>query len=250
MSDSGLITLLSSPLSCHTVRILKESLPTGIVSPRSGQNSSPTVFTVSNKFWFSSGSLAAAIQLAESLMSLSFSISLASILVIVSPIAIRADAGESITASGVRSPIAIASPKLLSKVAALTATSATGTCHGPTIWSRTVKPPTLRSPIVIKNFLLPTAGKCSTRFTASAMSIFVTSTAGSSALVRVTSRVILGGLPNSVSIGMSIGLLLNKLSCTINCFCSVASPTTANGQRSRSQIAVKRARSSSVRPIT
>ena len=49
---------------------------------------------------------------------------------------------DSISASGVRSPIANASPRQVSKPISVTATSATGTCHGPTIWSRAVRPPT------------------------------------------------------------------------------------------------------------
>src|SRR3546814_3184849 len=64
----------------------------------------------------------------------------------------------------------MASPVVDSKPVAVTAQSATGTCHGPTIWSRTVRPPTVRSPIVIKNCLLATAGSCSTRLAASARS--------------------------------------------------------------------------------
>ena len=57
-------------------------------------------------------------------------------LVIASATAMRPDAGASISASGVRSPIAIASPAWPRKSISVTATSATGTCHGPTIGSR------------------------------------------------------------------------------------------------------------------
>ena len=53
----------------------------------------------------------AAIQFAESLMSERFAIGAAAMLVMASPTAMRPDAGASITASGVRSPMAIASPK-------------------------------------------------------------------------------------------------------------------------------------------
>ena len=42
------------------------------------------------------------------------------------------------------------------------AQSATGVCQGPTIWSRTLMPPTLRSPMVMRNCLLATLGSCST----------------------------------------------------------------------------------------
>jgi len=53
--------------------------------------------------------------------------------VIASPIARRADAAASSSAIGARSPIAIASPLFTSKLVAVTAASATGTCQGPTI---------------------------------------------------------------------------------------------------------------------
>ena len=62
-------------------------------------------------------------------------------LVMTSPTAMRAEAAASITASGVRSPMAIASPRTVSKAASVTAQSATGTCQGPTIWSCTTMPP-------------------------------------------------------------------------------------------------------------
>ncbi len=57
----------------------------------------------------------------------------AAMLVSASPTAIRPEAGASNTASGARSPIAIASPVYTSKLVVVTATSLTGTCHGPTI---------------------------------------------------------------------------------------------------------------------
>ena len=50
-----------------------------------------------------------------------------------SPIAMRPDAGPTSAASGVRSPIAIASPVTARKPVKVTATSLTGTCQGPTI---------------------------------------------------------------------------------------------------------------------
>ena len=44
-----------------------------------------------------------------------------------------------------------------------TATSATGTCQGPTIWSRLIKPLTVRSPMVIKNDLSAIVGRHNNR---------------------------------------------------------------------------------------
>jgi hypothetical protein len=52
--------------------------------------------------------------------------------------------------------------------AAVTAQSATGTCQGPTIWSRAMSPPTVRSPMEMRNVLSATVGWESTRRTASA----------------------------------------------------------------------------------
>ncbi len=45
----------------------------------------------------------------------------------------RALAAGLISATGGRSPMAMASPAWVSKLAVVTATSATGTCQGPTI---------------------------------------------------------------------------------------------------------------------
>ena len=52
-------------------------------------------------------------------------------------------------------------------------------------------------------------------------------------------RVVLGGLPSKTFSGKSTGLLENKSSRTFKWPSSVAVPTTANGQRSRSQMARK-----------
>ena len=59
--------------------------------------------------------------------------SAAAMLVSASATAIRAAARASSSASGVRSPIAIASPVQAWKPLNVTAQSATGTCQGPTI---------------------------------------------------------------------------------------------------------------------
>ena len=67
-------------------------------------------------------------------------------------------AAESTIATGVRSPMDMTSPRCVVKPKFVTAASATGTCHGPTIWSRWIKPPTERSPIVIKKLLEATVG--------------------------------------------------------------------------------------------
>ncbi len=110
ISDSGEVTLFSAPSSCHLVFIDMESLPTGMVMPSAGHSSMPTAFTVSYRRASSPGWPAAAIQLADSLMSEIFSMREAAMLVSVSPIAIRPEAAASSSASGVRSPIAMASP--------------------------------------------------------------------------------------------------------------------------------------------
>ena len=154
---TGEVTLWSLPSCCHWVRIDKLSLPTGIEIPNAGHNSIPTACTVSYKAASSPASPHAAIQLALSLTRLS-SIGAANKFVIASAIAMRPDAGALRAAKGVRSPILMASPANPWKSAKVTAQSATGTCQGPTIWSRWVSPPTARSPIVTKNRLLATVG--------------------------------------------------------------------------------------------
>ena len=81
-----------------------------------------------------------------------------------------------------------------------------------------------------------TLGSCSTRGT--------TSSSASSAVAkgvvenarREASMASFGGLPNSTSIGISTGRSPNTRSVTSSSRASVASPTTACGQRSRAQI--------------
>ncbi len=106
---TGDVTFLVSPFSLHWVRMDKESLPTGIEMFSAGHSSMPTAFTVAYSAASSPASPQAAIQLAD-IFTLLSSIGAASILVMASATAIRPDAGASIAASGVRSPMAIASP--------------------------------------------------------------------------------------------------------------------------------------------
>ena len=106
MSESGATTCLSSQDVCME----SESLPTGIEMPSAGQSSSATARTVSYSAASSPGWQAAAIQLAESFTLESEAMRAAAMLVMASPTAMRPEAGASISASGVRSPIAIASP--------------------------------------------------------------------------------------------------------------------------------------------
>ncbi len=101
----------------------------------------------------------------------------------------------------------------------------------------------MRSPIVIRNLLSATVGCASTR----ASSSFTGASSFSSACASgrdFTSRCMRGGLPNSTSIGMSMGALPNCRSVSFSACSSVASPSTAKGARSRSQRASKRDRSS------
>ena len=195
-----------SPVSSrHTVFIDSESLPTGMAMPNSGHSSMPIACTVSYRLPSWPGSPAAAIQFALSRMSEISAIAADAILVIASATAMRPDAGPSITASGVRSPMAMASPLMDRNPLRVTAASLTGTCHGPTIWSRVTRPPMVRSPIVIRKDLLPTAGKRKTRCNDSAKSY----TAGSNSLLSKAclwmSRSMLGGSLSNTSSGMSTG---------------------------------------------
>ena len=110
MSDTGAVTCSACPFSLQRVRIDRLSLPTGTLMPSAGQSSRPTAFTVSYSAASSPGSPQAAIQLQLS-FTRSSSIGAASRWVRASPTAMRPDAGASSAASGVRSPIAIASPR-------------------------------------------------------------------------------------------------------------------------------------------
>ena len=109
-NEIGEVTALLTPSSFHTVFMLMESLPTGILIPSCGQSSMPTAFTVSNKSASSPACPAGAIQLADNFKSLKSSIKHAAILVIDSAIAMRPEAGAFTNASGAFSPIANASP--------------------------------------------------------------------------------------------------------------------------------------------
>ncbi|MNH01584.1 hypothetical protein D3C76_742100 [compost metagenome] len=108
----------------------------------------------------------------------------------------------------------------------------------------------VRSPMVIRKLLLATAGWFSTRWTALSRSSSLGSKSSPSSASRVTERCMRGGLPSSTSSGMSTGVLSKWLSLTVRCCSSVASPTTANGQRSRSQIALKRSKSTALTAST
>ena len=150
------MTVFFSPASVQLVRMESESFPTGIEMPRPMQKRL-AAWTASKSRASSPGAPQAAIQLAESFTRGS-SISAAARFVSASPIAMREAAAELMTASGVRSPTAIASPRSVSKPSVVTAQSATGTCQGPIIWSRATRPPTERSPIVMRKDLLATDG--------------------------------------------------------------------------------------------
>ena len=88
----------------------------------------------------------------------------------------------------------------------------------------------LRSPMVTRNFLLPTAGKRNTCTMASPTSMPRSSSVHLGATSRcavATRRVVCGGLPSSVPKAMSTGVSRSSGSSTVNCCCMVASPTTA-----------------------
>ncbi len=87
-----------------------ESLPTGMVIPSEVHSSAPTARTVAYRSASSPGSPQAAIQFADNRTSVSWRTSAAAMLVMASPTAKRPDAGAFSTATGVRSPMAMASP--------------------------------------------------------------------------------------------------------------------------------------------
>ena len=241
--ETGDVTFLAAPPepdspcgSVHWVRIDNESLPTGMDMPKAGHSSMPTALTVAYSAASSPCSPQAAIQLADSLTRGS-SMGAASRFVMASATAMRPDAGASSAASGVRSPMDMASPAKPLKSASVTAQSATGTCQGPTIWSRCVRPPTVRSPIVMRKRLEATVGCASTSITAFCRSTPVRSSGLKVRATVLTSRCIFGGLPRSTFIGILTGASWSS-STNCNWRSSVATPITANGQRSRSHRAL------------
>ncbi len=84
--------------------------------------------------------------------------------------------------------------------------------------------------------MLPTVGCISTSRATASKSSPVRSIGVRTGATRATSRCIFGGLPNSTSIGRSIGGGSLGAS-SFRTRSAVAWPTTANGQRSRAQIA-------------
>ena len=96
--------------SDQTVDIEHESLPTGMERPAAGQNSIATARTVSKSAASWPGSPQAAIQLAESLISPISGTPAEARLRTASATASRPEAGASTTATGARSPHAIAAP--------------------------------------------------------------------------------------------------------------------------------------------
>ena len=160
----GAATVCSSPpLSRHTARMERLSLPTGIDTPRAGQNSRPTARTVSKRAASSPSSPQAHIQLADSFTFSMAPTGAAARLVTASATARRAAAGPSTRATGVRSPMAMTAPVWPRNPVRVAAQSETGTCQRPTIWSRAMQPPTVRSAMVMRKLLAATAGKRSTR---------------------------------------------------------------------------------------
>ena len=108
---TGAVTCCVAPVSSvHLVRIERLSLPTGMPTFSAGHSSSPTARTVSYSAASSPGSPHAAIQLALS-FTRGRSIGAASRLVMASPTAMRPEAGAFSAASGVRSPMHMASPR-------------------------------------------------------------------------------------------------------------------------------------------
>ena len=110
MSDSGAVTAFAAFPAAHCVCMDIESLPTGMTRPSAGHSSMATARTVSKSAWSSPGWPAAAIQLADSFTSSSAAMRALAMFVIASATAMRPEAGASTSASGVRSPIAMASP--------------------------------------------------------------------------------------------------------------------------------------------
>ena len=125
---SGATCLCGFPLeSVHSVRMERESFPTGIEMPSAGHRSRATARTVSNRFASSPSSPQAHIQFADNFTSPISPMSAAAMFMSDSTTASRPDAGAEISATLLRSPIAMACPVVLRYEVATTATSAIGT---------------------------------------------------------------------------------------------------------------------------
>ena len=159
--ESGLLTTYWSLFSCHFVLIDKESLPTGIEIPKSIEkfDKASTPFLKAKSSIFSPE---AAIQFADTWIWSIPTIGAETILVSASAIAIRIDAAGLLIAKVGFSPIVTTSPEKSVNERKLIEKFDVGTCQGPTNWSLAVMPPTVLSPIVIKNDLHATVGCWST----------------------------------------------------------------------------------------
>ena len=130
--DKGDVTFFEVPSCSQVVCIESESLPTGMTRPSLLQRSKVTALTVSYNACFCASVSMDDIQFAENLMSLIFSTEADKILVMASPTANRPEAEGFKVATGVRSPIAMASPRKELWSLIVTPTSLTGICQGPT----------------------------------------------------------------------------------------------------------------------
>ena len=180
------VTALSIVASRQVVRIDIESLPTGMLMPSCrAQFHAPRLRTVSNNAASSPGCPAAAIQLAESLTSPS------------SPTARRGEIRERFAdrhAARCRRidqrqwrPLAHRDGFATIAVEVQQRDRDVGDRHLPRArpsGSRAHNPPTVRSPMEIRNVLSATAGNCSTRFAASRRSMPTVANAGSARATR------------------------------------------------------------------
>mmetsp|Transcript_1434 Transcript_1434/g.4268 ORF Transcript_1434/g.4268 Transcript_1434/m.4268 type:complete len:293 (+) Transcript_1434:630-1508(+) len=106
------------------------------------------------------------------------------------------------------SPMAVASPVRPKWDCACTATSATGSCRGPTHCCCATRPVTQRSTLVVRNRLLPTAGSRSTLSSASSTYVPSGSERGwpGDSGWRWNLKVLLGILPSTFSRSRSTGM--------------------------------------------
>mmetsp|Transcript_19457 Transcript_19457/g.49469 ORF Transcript_19457/g.49469 Transcript_19457/m.49469 type:complete len:326 (+) Transcript_19457:1341-2318(+) len=190
----------------------------------------------------SPGSLAAHIQLPEDLISCSADTRAHTRLVRASPTHMRPIFAQSSRPIGGRSPMEMALPATPRMERAHTDTSASGVCSGPTHCCWATRPVTLRSTLFVRKRLLATAGRVSTRCTASATIKLAGSARGDSGSGRVSMGKVLRGMsPSTLSSGRLTGVFTPSSACvTTICPSPVTVPTNAMGEPSRCAIPSRR----------
>ncbi len=226
------------PFSAVQAVIETESLPTGILRPRS-LHRSVAALTVWWRRASSPGCLHGHCQVAEKLTDEKSSIRAHTRLVKDSPRLILPPASVLTRPLMGCSPIAAAIPVVPKKLLAVTAQSAIVSCKGPTVCCCTLRPPTERSTLRVRKCLEPTLSRRSTLSSAFRTSKSSGNFTGLSWRGMLWHFIVISGrFARRKSISMSIGTRCSlgaslgaSLSVSTNFPSPVTSPTTYIGQR-------------------